>query len=604
MTVTRSELTNIKFQGNVRLPDTSEQKRKSRRLLIILVIIYLALAAGIILNSASSYNTYARQTREHFEKQLVSISTLKAARLTNWYQDRYGNMETLTTSPGLPILLKNLTQNPADQTLKAELMSYLNNLIVYYGFVSYLVCDAQGQVLLSFRETDNADIIRDHELEIAEAYLSRQAVFHDFHLHESQGPDDIMLAFIAPFFDPDSDQPLGAIIAMIDPFDFLYPYLTEWPVPSETAETLLIRVEDDHILFLNPLRFIADAALNLRIPLTDEEILGVKLALGQTGIAEGLDYRNQEVIGFLSIVEGTPWRMVSRIDIDEFIAPIEERRQRAFFTSGALLVLVFAALLIIWRGQQVRFLRIVYGINQELEQRVEERTAQLEATKNELEAFAYSVSHDLRAPLRAMSGFSKLLEEEFSARLGEKGQHYIDRIQTASIIMGELIDDLLTLSRVTRSDFTYSQIEISGLVSEIMIKLQETEPELQVSLKIEEGLTARGDQKLLAIALENLLSNAWKFSSRQPLITIEFGCSSNDYKQKTFYIRDNGTGFNMDYADKLFIPFQRLHRVDEFPGSGIGLSIVYRIIERHGGKIWAESAVGNGSTFYFTLPER
>ncbi len=241
-------------------------------------------------------------------------------------------------------------------------------------------------------------------------------------------------------------------------------------------------------------------------------------------------------------------------------------------------------------------------LNTELERRVEERTAQLEAVKNELEAFAYSVSHDLRAPLRAMSGFSDLLQEEFTPQLGEDGRHYIERIQTASCRMGELIDDLLTLSRVTRSDFTYTQVDISKLASEITDQLQETEPDRRVEVIIEEGLTARGDQKLLAIALENLLNNAWKFSALQPQTRIEVGNNCATGKHKTFFISDNGVGFKMDYSDKLFIPFQRLHRTDEFPGTGIGLSIVSRIIERHGGRIWAESEVGKGTTFLFTLP--
>ena len=242
----------------------------------------------------------------------------------------------------------------------------------------------------------------------------------------------------------------------------------------------------------------------------------------------------------------------------------------------------------------------IRALNAELEQRVRERTTELEIVNKELESFAYSVSHDLRAPLRAMSGFSDLLWEEFSLKLGEEGQHYIQRIQAASCLMGELIDNLLTLSRVTRTDFTYTQVDISKLASKIITNLKETEPERRVDVKIEEGLTARGDHKLLSIALENLLNNAWKFSSQQPLMVIEVGYSGGE-KQKTFYIRDNGTGFNMDYADKLFIPFQRLHRTDEFPGTGIGLSIVSRIVERHGGRIWAESEVGKGATFFFTL---
>jgi len=308
------------------------------------------------------------------------------------------------------------------------------------------------------------------------------------------------------------------------------------------------------------------------------------------------------VIGTIHKVAGSDWVMVSKIDYAEFIAPIQARRERAIFTTTALLLIAFAILFIVWRSQQLRYLKAVGTINEELERRVMERTAQLETAKKELEAFAYSVSHDLRAPLRAMSGFGKLLEEEYRPQLGETGQHYIDRIQAASSRMGELIEDLLTLSRVTRSEFTYTQVDLSKLALETFTALKETHPDLQVDVRIDEGLTARGDQKLLAIAMDNLLNNAWKFSSHEPQIIIDVGSDSNDKNQKTFYIRDNGSGFKMDYADKLFIPFQRLHRTDEFPGTGIGLSIVLRIIERHGGKIWAESEIGKGATFFFTLP--
>jgi PAS domain S-box-containing protein len=241
-------------------------------------------------------------------------------------------------------------------------------------------------------------------------------------------------------------------------------------------------------------------------------------------------------------------------------------------------------------------------LNEELETQVIARTAQLETANKELEAFAYSVSHDLRAPLRAMSGFSKVFQADYSEHLDEQGSHYLDRIQAASKRMEELIDDLLILSRATRSDFISTQVDISELAADIVAKLRETEPERRVTTKIEEGLKVRGDQKLLTIALENLLNNAWKFSSLQPQAQIEVGSINSEGKKKTFYVCDNGAGFNMDYADKLFVPFQRLHRNDEFPGTGIGLSIVLRIIERHGGRIWAESEIGRGTIISFSLP--
>jgi light-regulated signal transduction histidine kinase (bacteriophytochrome) len=240
-------------------------------------------------------------------------------------------------------------------------------------------------------------------------------------------------------------------------------------------------------------------------------------------------------------------------------------------------------------------------LNEELEQRVKERTVQLEAANKELEAFAYSVSHDLRAPLRAMGGFSEILQTDYSARLDDQGKHYLERIQAASDRMGELINDLLTMSRVTRAEFNKQQVDLSKLATEIFATLQETEPQRKARFEIIPGLFARGDVHLLRIAMENMLGNAWKFSANNNETHIEVGRTVIE-GDEVFYIRDNGAGFDMAYADKLFGAFQRLHRAEEFPGTGIGLATVQRIINRHGGKVWAESEMGKGSTFYFTLP--
>jgi signal transduction histidine kinase len=584
-------------------PDLKVQKQRTRRLQFILFAVAALLAAGIILVSINSYRNYEVETRSQLERQLDSIATLKSSELAMWYRERMGDAEMLNKSPSLPLLFGNLVRYPASITDLTRLQVYFEALTETYGYESYLVADARGSVMLSFPENAELEPVGEHQAEINEAFSTGEVVFIDFHTHEGESPDKVFLSFVIPVFEENAPhEPLAAIMITINPDDYLYPYISGWPVPRETAETLLVKLDGEEVLFLNPLRFKPDAALSLRIPLDQVEILAVKGLTGQEGIVEGLDYRGRRVIGTIHKVAGTDWVMVSKIDYIEFIAPIQARQERAIFTTTALLLISFAALFIIWRSQQLRYLKAVGRINEELERRVVERTAQLETAKNELEAFAYSVSHDLRAPLRAMSGFSKLLEEEFSLQLGEAGQHYIERIQAASSRMGELIDDLLTLSRVTRSDFTYTQVDLSKLSSEIITKLKEAQPEHQVDVRIQKELTARGDQKLLAIALENLLGNAWKFSSHQPQIMIEVGSNSDDKKQKSFYIRDNGTGFKMDYADKLFIPFQRLHRTDEFPGTGIGLSIVLRIIERHGGRIWAESEVGKGTTFFFTLP--
>ena len=224
----------------------------------------------------------------------------------------------------------------------------------------------------------------------------------------------------------------------------------------------------------------------------------------------------------------------------------------------------------------------------------------LEAVNKELESFSYSVSHDLRSPLRALDGFSRALMEDYSDKVGAEGKDYLDRICAASQRMGLLIDDLLGLSRITRRKMESVNVDLSQIVITCLKELKENEPERETDFKIEEALIVNGDEHLLRIMLQNLLNNAWKFSAKKPSTEIIFG--TMDIKgKKTYFIQDNGAGFNMDYADKLFGAFQRLHTSKEFEGIGIGLATVQRIINRHGGSIWAESKVDEGATFFFTL---
>ena len=239
-------------------------------------------------------------------------------------------------------------------------------------------------------------------------------------------------------------------------------------------------------------------------------------------------------------------------------------------------------------------------LNEELEQRVIERTAQLETTNKELEAFAYSVSHDLRAPLRSINSFSQALLEDYEDKLEEEGQDYLHRVCAASRRMEQLIDDLLKLSRLTRGEMHRETVNLSQLAQTIAAELQPPEPHREVEFVIEEGVVASGDENLLRVVLENLLGNAWKFTAKHPRARIEFGITQ-DNGEPVYFVRDDGAGFDMAYADKIFGVFQRLHSEQEFDGTGIGLATVQRIIHRHGSRVWAEGAVEQGATFYFTL---
>jgi light-regulated signal transduction histidine kinase (bacteriophytochrome) len=242
---------------------------------------------------------------------------------------------------------------------------------------------------------------------------------------------------------------------------------------------------------------------------------------------------------------------------------------------------------------------------QDLNKGLQQAIIELKAVNKELETFSYSVSHDLRAPLRSIDGFSQALIEDCHDQLDESGHDHLRRIRTATQKMGQLIDDLLTLSRVIRSDMHREAVDLSRLASHICTVLQQSHPERQVEFNVQTGLITQGDTRLLQVVLENLLNNAWKFTAKRPQAKIDFGLLSSETVENistyTYFVRDDGVGFDMAYIDKLFSPFQRLHSVTEFPGNGIGLATVQRIVHRHGGQLRAEGALGQGATFYFTL---
>jgi signal transduction histidine kinase len=244
----------------------------------------------------------------------------------------------------------------------------------------------------------------------------------------------------------------------------------------------------------------------------------------------------------------------------------------------------------------------LHDYQEHLEELVDQRTRQVTATNQELEAFSYSVSHDLRAPLRAIDGFSQALLEDYAPKLDPTGRDYLQRVRTATQNMGRLIDELIALARATRAELRHETVDLSALGAAIAAELARADPQRQVAVEIEPDLVAEGDAPLLRLLLENLLDNAWKFTGKTPQARIQLGAAPGADGQRAFFVRDNGAGFDMAYADKLFSAFQRLHGPADFPGAGIGLATVQRIVRRHGGRIWAEAQPGRGATFHFTLP--
>ncbi|HIH88086.1 TPA: HAMP domain-containing protein, partial [Candidatus Bathyarchaeota archaeon] len=345
------------------------------------------------------------------------------------------------------------------------------------------------------------------------------------------------------------------------------------------------------------------------------------------------DYRGVPVLAATRYIEAADLGLVTKIDVSEAYAPIYEVRNRLLLIGGITVIVIVVFSYFFSRGlsqpivklkEEVEkvgrgelyvsevthagdeigalgssFREMVEHLRSAFDQ-IEQKNQQLESLNKELEAFSYSVSHDLRAPLRSIDGFSKILLEDYDDKLDDTGRDYLRRVRVATQRMGQLIDDMLTLSRITQMSMRIRDIDMSKVAQTIADEYTQREPNRTVEWRIQQGLTAKGDEALLKIAIANLIDNSWKFTSKKEKATIEIGSAEVD-GEKAFYIRDDGAGFDMRYVHKLFTPFQRLHTTDIFPGTGIGLAIVQRVINRHSGRVWAEGEEGKGSTFYFTI---
>ena len=324
----------------------------------------------------------------------------------------------------------------------------------------------------------------------------------------------------------------------------------------------------------------------LRVHLNEggEESLRLAYELGREAIAAGVGVVELAMVHQQALAEV----LVSSI-------PVEPGSRHLLESAGAVLAEAISPFEMLLRGYQEAN-QSLRSLNAELSKAKEAA----EAANQELEAFSYSVAHDLRAPLRAVDGFSRALLEDCAEALDATGKNHLQRVRNAAQRMAQLIDDLLRLSRVGRADLKPAPVDLSRLAETVSGELQRADPARKVQVVIAPGVVAPGDAHLLRVALENLIGNAWKFTSKVPSARVEFGVDQRD-GQPVYFVRDNGAGFDQAYAGRLFAPFQRLHHESEFPGTGIGLATVQRIVRRHGGKIWAEGKVGEGATILWTM---
>jgi signal transduction histidine kinase len=579
------------------------------------LLVFVLLSAGIVTTGCYYYQNYQSSYRVGAEQQLSTIADLKVNELAQYRNERRWDAATLFNNAAFSGLVRRFLNHPEDAEAPQQIQEWAAKYLATEQYDLVCLFDAQGVIRLSI-PAGRPPISSVVSQRIPEVLQSGRVTFQDFTRNEHD--QRVYLTLLAPIFDgPDHSQALGVLAMRINPETYLYPLLRRWPALGLTGETLLVRREGSEVVFLNELRFQTNTALNLHMPLDRISSPAAPAAVGREGVMEGIDYRGMPVAAAMRTILDSPWALVARMDTAEVYGPLRERLWLVIILIGALLLGAGASVGMVSRHQSAQFYRekavaadILWEaredlrvLNAQLEQRVVERTAQLQVTHQELEAFSYSVSHDLRAPLRHVMGFVDLLQKEAGPALSEQSLRHLTTISQSAKRMGDLIDDLLDFSRVGRAVLQKTEIHLDELVRETLGDFKAETKGRNIAWNIHPLPPVQADRALLRMALVNLIANAVKFTGARTEAKIEIGCAPNGNGQTEIFIRDNGVGFDPQYTGKLFGVFQRLHSQDEFEGTGIGLANVQRIIHRHGGRAWAEGAVDGGATFHFSIPK-
>jgi len=821
-----------------------------------LIVVFIFFSIAIIVGGIFFYKSQRDRIFIENQNSLSAISTLKIGQIEQWRKERLGNAASIKNNGPLISSIKQYFDGENQQEIRRELLKWMESVYTGYDYSGICILDTLLNTRLSISRIDSVGTGNlKGELSM---FLDKQIIaFKD--LHRTQNKGSIHMDLLIPLIEPNkgNTRPFGILILRIDPHKILFPLIQSWPTPSKSAETLILRKDGDSVLFLNELRHKQNTVLNLKMPITKVNLLATMAVLGKSGVVEGIDYRDIQVVGCLTSIPDFNWFMVAKIDKDEIESPLEKYITMTIL-GIILLILINASIfgfyiwnqrlntyrmkikdelaireseekfniafrmspvsitistindnkfidvnntflndleytreevigrtareLDIWGDESERLWvinelaekqkifgkvityksktgKIIYGLssmslvkvngqpcnissavnitesklaeneirlqseimshmgeavylvrlsdgiivfankgfemmfgylpgemigkhvsivnapaemspeetateiiktlkergvwigevqnikkdgthfwthanvtifdlpqfgevlisvqkditeqknaellikklNEELEEKVIRRTGQLEAANKELEAFSYSVSHDLRAPLRSVHGYTKILLEEYENKLDDEGKRICRIITSSATQMGGLIDDLLSFSRIGRSNLNPTTIDMKKLVRQLYEGMTSPDKRERIVITIGKLHKSYGDAALIGQVWINLLSNAIKYSSKKEVSEISVG-SEVKGEMVIYFVKDNGVGFGMEYAHKLFGVFQRLHSEREFEGNGVGLAIVQRIINKHGGKVWAEGEVGKGATFYFSLP--
>ncbi len=546
---------------------------------ILLPAVFVLLVAAIFAGGYFYYLGLERRIRNDCHAALALIADLKARQITEWMDERRRQAEVLRADR----FLAKETRGGATRDLR----TYLEALKQHQDYQSILLLDPKGTVTLAVGEAQRS--LEAPSLRLAaEAAACGCVLFSDFQRDEAS---KIHLDLLVPLkaLVSGKERVVAVLLLRIDPQPFFYPLVQSWPTASPSAENLLVRTEDRDVVFLNPLRHQADAALTMRMPLESADLPAALLDQDLREVVEGIDYRGIAVLAALRPIPGSPWSMVVQVDARELFAPLSAGGRMILNVCLLLAFFAAAALCVVWLLQK--------GVAHQRASAQAERAA----VERHLGTLIDSVAHELRASLCGVDGCA----QELKARLDAAGLASLEQIQAHARTMARRIDDLRAVARLSNSAMNPETIPMAALFQALGDELRAAAPGRQIRLDVRPLPSAQADPALIREVARNLLGNALKFSRARKTAKIEVGCLPAHMGRdgyRTFYVKDNGVGFDMRNADKLFGIFQLLHDPQAFDGSGLGLAAVKQIVERHGGRVWAQSSEDEGAVFFFTLP--
>ena len=597
----------------------AETRRFGRKLAGVFLLLATVLAAAAWVNLSEQQ----AGARAEAHRQLSAIADLKLKQIQDWREERLSDARFFAHARFVAQDVKGFLDAPNSEVARTAVLHWLDLLKSGERYFAVMVFDMRFERRLALPSSAGPPPASVRNL-LERAAQSREIAISDLSRDGTNGLVHLDIAF--PVFEG-ADAKQGALLALVllelDARRFLFPLIQSWPTPSHTAETLLVRREGKDVLFLNDLRHEPQTALTLRLSLTSPRLPAARVLAGETTVLEGVDYRDVPVVAAGRLIAGTPWALVAKVDREEIYAPLRQQLLTALCVVGALLLAGALLVALLWRQRSALFLERELAdrkahqeeleqagqalreardklakANEDLERKVQERTAQLVEANANLRSFAYTAGHDLRTPLRSIKSFSEIVIEDYGANLGADGRAMLERISASADHLARMLEHLLEYSRMTQAELKLEPVNLRHAVNEALAVLEgDIRAKAAVVTAADPLPSVIGHPATVVLLISNLVSNALKFipAGAQPQVSIWAEPNTSCVRLS---VRDNGIGIAPQDQERIFAPFQRLHSKQAYPGTGLGLAIVRKGAERMGGRAGVDSEPGKGSCFW------